>query len=185
MKKLSGSLGVIIMCLCEILAGVLLLINPVKFTAGIIIGLGWVLIALGIVSAVSYFRTVPVQAAKEQKLVKGLCLMLLGAFCAFRSGWFIAAFPLLSMAYGVAMLLTGIIRVQWTVDSLRLKTGRWYWLALGAAVTLILAAAILANPFSTTVLMWNFVAVSLIIEAALDIMTLILNGDGAKSRRDN
>ncbi len=180
MKKLSGSLGVIIMCLCEILVGVLLLINPAGFTAGIIIGLGWVLIGLGLVSAVSYFRTAPVEAAKEQKLVKGLCLMLLGAFCAFRSGWFIAAFPLLSIAYGLAMLLTGIIRVQWTVDSLRLKTGRWYWPALGAAVTLIFAAVILANPFSTTVLMWNFVAISLIIEAALDIATLIFNGGRRK-----
>ena len=173
MKKLSGNLGTIIMFLCELLVGVLLLIDPVGFTAGIIIGLGWVMMALGLASAVSYFRTAPAEAAREQKLVKGLCLILLGAFGAFRSGWFIAAFPLLTMAYGVAMLLTGIVRVQRTVDSLRLKTGVWYWPALGAVITLIFAAVILANPFATTVFMWNFVALSLIIEAVLDFVTLI------------
>lgn len=181
MKRWSWNPGGIIMCLCEILVGVLLLIDPAGFTAGIIIGLGWVLIGLGLVSAISYFRTAPAEAAKAQKLAKGLCLMLLGTFCALRSGWFIAAFPLLTMIYGVAMLLTGIMRVQWTVDILRLKRGRWYWAALGAAVTLLFAAVILANPFYTTVFMWNFVAVSLIIEAALDIVILIFNGSTKKA----
>ena len=39
----------------------------------------------------------------------------------FRSGWFIAAFPVLTMLYGVATLVTAFGKLQWTADLLRLK----------------------------------------------------------------
>lgn len=171
MKKTSG----ILMCLAELLVGVLLLINPVRFTSGIIMGLGIVLLAMGLVSVAKYFKTAPAEAAREQTLVKGLVILLLGAFCTFKSYWFITTFPLLTMVYGVAILLVGLVRVQWTVDHLRLKTGRWLWTAIGAAVALILAAIILANPFSTVNVLWTFVAISLIAEAVLDVIAFILN----------
>lgn len=162
----------ILMCLGELLVGVLLLINPIGFTSGIIIGLGAALLALGLVSVTKYFNTAPAEASKEQTLVKGLITLLAGAVCAFRSHWFIATFPLLTMLYGVGILIVGLMRVQWTVDALRLKTGRWLWPAIGAAVALILAAVILANPFTSTGVLWTFVAISLIAEAALDVVTL-------------
>ena len=44
-----------------------------------------------------------------------------GLFCMFRSGWFIAAFPVLTMLYGVATLVTAFGKLQWTADLLRLK----------------------------------------------------------------
>ena len=47
MKALKENTGGIVMCLFEILVGILLLINPVSFTSGIIIGLGVILLALG------------------------------------------------------------------------------------------------------------------------------------------
>ena len=169
-------MGGILMCLCEILVGVLLLINPVGFTATIIVGLGWLLLIMGVVAVVGYFRMPAIEAAKQQTLVKGLSLVTVGLFCVLRYNWFIATFPMLALLYAVAMLITGLVRVQWTVDAIRLKKEKWYWLAIGAALTLAFAAIILMNPFTSTVFMWTFVAISLIVEAVLDIFAIIFTG---------
>ena len=124
MSKILDTFGGILMCLAEILIGILLLINPLGFTSGIIMGLGVLLLVMGAMSVVSYFRTSAAEAARQQSLAKGLGLMLTGAFCALKSEWFIAAFPLLTVIYGVIILVTGLVRIQWTVDTLRLKKGQ-------------------------------------------------------------
>ena len=81
MKTLKENTGGIVMCLFEILVGILLLINPVSFTSGIIIGLGVILLALGVVGVFAYFRLDPVEASRRQTLTKGLIIMVAGLFC--------------------------------------------------------------------------------------------------------
>ena len=163
----------ILLCLCEIAVGILLFINPVGFTEGIIIALGIVLILTGAVSIVNYFRLEPLEAALGRRLVTGLAAVIAGLFCVLRSGWFILTFPLLTILYGVVILVVGLFKVQWTVDLLRQRMGHWGWSAVGAAVTLVFAAVILLNPFGSTAFIWSFVAISLIVEAVLDLLTLI------------
>ena len=80
MKK-TGSL---IVCICELLVGILLLINPVGFTKTIIIAIGVVLILTGIGSLITYFRTEPVYAARSQNLAKGLIAIVAGPAGSFR-----------------------------------------------------------------------------------------------------
>lgn len=180
MAKIKDSLGVILMGLCEIVIGVLLLINPAGFTSGIIIGCGWLLLALAAVSIVHYFRLAPAEAAKEQSLAKGLGLAAGGLFCILNWDWFIAAFPLLTLLYGVAILAASLMRIQWTVDALRMKNPAWKWPGASAALALVLALLIVLNPFSTTAFMWTFVALSLIAEAVVDVLMLVFTG---KTRR--
>lgn len=176
MKKWKDKLMNILMALGEILVGILLLIDPLKFTAGIITGIGILLIALGTITTLGYFKAEPVEAMKGQKLTKGLCALVGGAFCIFQSDWFIVTFPLLTILYGVGILLTGITKVQWAVDMLRLKIKLWYYAAISAAVTLVAATVILLNPFTTTAVLWTFIAVSLIIEAIVDILAIFFSG---------
>ncbi len=56
------------MCVFDILVGILLLINLVSFTAGIIVALGIILLVAGAAGIIAYFRTDPVEAAKRQLL---------------------------------------------------------------------------------------------------------------------
>lgn len=121
MKFLKNNIGSIVSCLMEILVGILLLINPVGFTSGIIIGAGFVLLVTGLISVIKYFRTEPEAAAKNQMLVKGLVALLAGAFCAFKSGWFVVTFPVITLIYGIIILLTGLAKIQRLVDALRMK----------------------------------------------------------------
>ncbi|MGN0307803.1 MAG: DUF308 domain-containing protein [Lachnospiraceae bacterium] len=171
--RLSSKTGSIILSLCEVIIGILLLVNPVGFTAGIIIFLGIILLILGITNVVQYFRTEPEIAALKQSLTRGCIGILAGLFCMFNSNWFIAAFPILTILYGIGMLIVGIAKVQWTIDKIRLKMKKWFWTAISAALTILCAVIILYNPFSSTAVLWIFLAVILIAGAIIDIIAAI------------
>jgi len=159
--------------LCEIALGILLFIDPLGFTATIIKAAGILLILAGIVSVIRYFRTDPVEAHLEQRLVKALCEFAMGAFCTFNTEWFLVTFPVVTLLYGVVILFTGIVRIQWTVDMLRMKAGRWYLAGIGALFSLAFGAIIVLNPFAWTGFLWTFVAISMIVDAVFDLCTVL------------
>lgn len=179
MKLLKRNGNVILIGLFEALIGILLLLDPVGFASAIIIALGVALLAAGLIAVTGYFRTNPVEAALSRTLAKGLAMLLAGAFCVLQPSWFIATFPLLTILYGVIILLAGLSKAQWAIDALRLKTGRWFLPAISAAVSIACAFVILANPFASTLVLWMFTGISLIVEAVLDMVVLIFTRRGA------
>ena len=170
------------MSIAELIIGILLLVNPIGFTSGIIIAFGIVLMIMGISTTIKYFRTEPEEAAVSQILVKGLLMLLAGAFCAFNSHWFIATFPVLTLVYGVVILITGITKVQWTIDIIRMKRSKWFWAAISAAISIVCGVVIITSPFSTTAVLWMFIGISLIVEAVFDMLGGIL-GNREKAER--
>ena len=167
---LKRNLGSVAMSLAEIIIGILLLVNPVAFTSGIIVAFGIVLMITGIGTAIKYFRTEPEEAAVSQILVKGLLMLLAGIFCAFNSHWFIATFPVLTLVYGVVILVTGITKLQWTVDIIRMKRCKWLWMAISAAISIICGITVITTPFKTTAVLWMFIGIALIIDAVFDMI---------------
>lgn len=173
MKEKMGGLGA---CVCELVIGILLLINPVGFTRGIIMAFGAAVTVLGAVNVVQYIRTEPHAASREQRLSKGLVMVLLGLFCLLKAEWFIVTFPLLTMVYGVLILLMGIEKVQWTLDMLRAHKPYWYLMGVSAVLSLVFAWVVLADPFASTAALWVFVGVSLIVEAVADLLAALFTG---------
>lgn len=167
---LKRSLGSVAMSLAEIIIGILLLVNPVAFTSGIIVAFGIVVMITGIGTTIKYFRTEPEEAAVSQTLVKGLIGLLVGAFCAFNSHWFIATFPVLTLVYGVVILITGITKLQWTIDIIRMKRSKWFWMAISAAISILCGITVIMSPFSTTAVLWMFIGISLIVDAVFDMI---------------
>ncbi len=174
MSKMNLNTGSLLSCILEIIIGILLLINPVGFTSAILVVLGVALTVLGIISVIKYFRTDPVIAHQENSLAKGIIYVIIGLFFALRSEWFILTFPLLTVLYGVMTLLMGVSKVEWAVDMLRLDAKYWFVALISAVLTLLFAVLILVNPFAGTAALWTFIAVSLIIEAVIDIVAFIL-----------
>lgn len=174
MKYLKKNAPSVAMALGELIVGALLLFRPVAFTRGILIVLGVVLAAMGLVSVYRYFRTNPLEAARNQGLARGLGLLVIGGFCALNSEWFIAMFPVLTVLYGVLLLFGGLYKVQKAVDLHRLGTGVALWAGISAASTLLFAVIILCNPFATISALWVFIGAILIGEAALDVAAMIL-----------
>ncbi|MCD8023360.1 MAG: DUF308 domain-containing protein [Lachnospiraceae bacterium] len=175
MEKMKRIPGKLVTCIAEIIIGILLLINPIGFTKGILIALGIGLIIVGAVNVVKYFKESPEEAANEKALASGLLLLLVGFFFALRTDWFIVTFPLLTVFYGIMNLVTGVSKIQWAVDMVRMKQKYWYIALIGALLTLLFAILILMNPFATTSVLWTFTGVTLIVEAIIDILTFITN----------
>ncbi len=170
-QKIGGILG----ALLEMLVGILLLINPVGFTQTIMIGAGVLMLLIGLVSCFKYFRTDAQTASLEQNLFKGLLLGLLGYLCIAKRSWLVATFPVLAILYGAVTLVSGLGKVQWTMDCIRTHQDRWYLSAISAVVSIICGLVILRSPFTTTAVLWTFTGVTIIVEAVLDIVALLFS----------
>lgn len=181
MSPLKRSLNGIAMSFAELIIGILLLVNPVGFTSGIIVAFGIVLMFLGVGSIVKYFRTEPEKAAVSQLLAKGLMELLGGAFCTFCSYWFVATFPVLTLIYGIVILISGLVKLQWMVDIIRLKRKRWFLAAISAVISLLFGVVIIASPFDTTAVLWMFTGICLIVEAVFDIVAAIFGNREEKA----
>ena len=175
MKTLQHNSSTLILCVLEALIGILLLINPVGFTSAIIMGCGLVLVLMGTFSTLQYFRQSAEDAALSQSLFKGLIFLSAGAFCIFNTDWFLVTFPILTVLYGLMTFVSGLGKIQWTVDLFRLKKEKWMWGALSAAVSIVCAVIILRSPFTTTAVLWTFTGISMIAEAGFDAAALIIS----------
>ncbi len=175
MKSLRERLNGVVICLFELVVGVLLLLDPARFATAIIIAAGTVLIVLGVVNCVRYIRTDARKAARGQFLTKGLVAILAGGFCVADPQWFIVTFADLTAIYGVAILLSAMVKIQISVDMLRAKRTKRYLAVLSALLSLACAIIILMRPFATTVGLWRFTGVTLMMEAVLDALVLIIS----------
>ncbi len=182
MKTLRQNENVIIICIIEAIIGILLLVNPIGFTVGIITVFGVALMVGGLLNVIRYFRNSPEEAAVGQFLMQGFVSLMAGSFCTFYPQWFIAAFPVIVILYGIAVLIGGFFKIQMTVDMLRLKVSKWWWGAISAGISTICAIIIISNPFSSTVALWWFTGISLIVEAIFDVVTLIVKLRNDKSK---
>ena len=172
MRAIQKNGGSILMCVLEILVGVLLLLDPTGFTSSIIIAAGAALILYGVISIVRYFRADAAEGALCQSLFKGLLLLLGGLFCVLRSRWFVDTFPLLTILYGIGLLISGVGKIQWMADMIRFGRKCWYLPAISAVLSLIFAAIILCSPTA----LWSFLGIVLIVEAVFDIVAIALGG---------
>lgn len=174
MKQTGKRISVIIGAVLEAAVGVLLLISPARFTAGIITVVGVVLVISGVLPVKRYFSLPPVAGVRSRLLTKGILQILVGIFCVVNPEWFLATFPVLTALYGAAILVLGVAKAEETVDQLRLKNRNWIWHAMGSGITLTFAAVILFNPFASTNALWIFIGVSLIGEAVFDFVGMCM-----------
>ncbi len=173
--KLRRNSTKILLAVAQIVVAILLLINPVGFTAGIIIAAGVVAVAAGVISIVKYVKLPAIQAASEQRLARGIVLIAVGVFAICKYGWFIGVFSILAALYGLGILLSSIARVQWTVDMLRVNHPRWWLMAIDAVITALLGILILTNPFAAVTVPWLFVSIALFVGAAIDIVYVVMD----------
>ncbi len=174
MKTVKEKIAGVLYCVLQAIVGVLLLINPVAFTSGIIIAIGALLIVVGIVGVIQYFRTPADEAAKGQALTKGLLTVTLGVFCACGSNWLIITFPIAAIVYGIIMLVIGVSKIQLAVDAVRRKEKKWYWGIISALITLAGGSIVILNPFTTTAALWLFTGIAFVVDAVFDLAAIIL-----------
>ncbi len=174
MRRFLHNFRPLIYCICELAVGVLLLIDPIAFTSAIVRIFGIVLCVLGVLNIMSYFKLAPEMGSMSMSFTKGLVQVIAGVFCIFRPEWLANAFPLLAVAYGLGILVVGLIKLQWSVDILRVNGRYWFIPGIGGISSVIFAVVIILNPFTTTAVLWMFAGISLIVEAVIDAVSTIM-----------
>ena len=92
MKEMKKHLNGILLCLFELAVGILLLIDPLGFTTGIVVAAGVALLILALVLVIKYCRTDAKAAAQGQYLLKGLLALAAGAAYGSGKRWHTASF---------------------------------------------------------------------------------------------
>ena len=178
--NLSGA----VMSIFEIIVGILLLIEPVRFTTGIITVAGFVLMLVGAINVIKYFRYDADKAAEGQFLSHGLMELIGGAVCLFRAKLLVAFFPMLTVVYGIVMIAAGLGKLQVTVDLLRRKSKKWFIPLISAVISLACGWIVIGDPFGSTQVIWIVAGVTLIVLAVVDILTVVLRSIEIKSNEE-
>lgn len=178
-KDLKSDTINIISSIGEFIIGIILLITPIWFTKTIIVIFGLCLLTLGIINIIKYFKTNITEAIKEKKLLNGLISLTFGIFCTFYSHWFIDKIHIVTTIYGIIILLLALRKVEWTINSFRLKRKYCYIILINSIISLMFSIIILNHPFNES-FVWKLTGIVLILESIFDIITIILD-----IRKDN
>ncbi len=175
----------VLYCILQAAVGVVTLLKPIGFTAIVIMSLGAALTVMGIIGVVKYFKIPAEIAAKGHLLTRSLLMITFGLFLIFGIKWLIATFPLITVIYGIIMLIIGVSKIQLVADAIRLKERRWYLGIISAVITLACAAVVIANPFATTKILWMFTGISIIVDAVFDLVAIIFVKENAGAPEQN
>ncbi len=174
MKSLKANLPTLVLLLLEAAVGVLLLVNPIGFTSAIIRVIGIAMAVGGIVLVVNYFRTPAKEAAASGMLFSGMIFLLLGGLLLVKTDWLIVTVTILLVVYAVMLLILGLLKLQWTVDLVRMKRQKWGVSGISAVIAVIFGLLIILNPFKTTEILWKLAGAALLAQAFFDIVGLFL-----------
>ncbi len=168
--KLTLSWTEIITCAAFIVLGLVLLVVPGLATSVIfnVIGIGCIVI--GIVHLIRYFRLEAQLALMSNDMALGLGWIIGGAAIIIFKSLLVSLLPIL---FGMMMLVGGVIKIQSTLGFRRMNAGRWYLELISAAISVVLGFLILANPFSTVLLLMRVIGISLVIEGIMDLVSRI------------
>ena len=176
MKKIMSDFrNLLIICVLELVTGIVVLIDPFGFTKTLLMIVGIVLAIFGVIFGVQYFKKTAEAASISNDLFFGILLVMAGLFMLIKPDNIITVFSLLTTLYGVGIIVSAIAKLQLSVDQLRLKNKKWWYFAILTAVTLIIGIVSYTNPFQTITVNWKFTGICLILLAAADIATIILN----------
>lgn len=157
--------------------GLLMVILPkhspdvICITAGIFIGI-W-----GLIKLVTYFAAKKTAPFTSFGLVEGATL---AGFAVF----FILSPQVLKdfieIVLAIILLISAVMKIQYTVDFLRLKEKLWYIPLIGAVAAIALGVFIFIDPFNNHWLML-YIGISFLVNGAWDILCVILLSNASKT----
>lgn len=154
-----------------LILGVLMMIFPEKSGDIICIAVGLILGIWGLVRLITYFASGKIESFGSFALVQGTALLGFGILFIINPG-ILKAF--LSAALAITLIVSGVMKLQYAVDFLRLKAKFWYISLLGAVISITLGAMVFFNPFSAAKWLMLFIGISLTVNAVWDIVSVVI-----------
>ncbi len=161
-----------------IILGLLMVIFPANagkiicITGGIFLGI-W-----GLIKLVSYFATVKNGPFSSFGLVQGATFVSFAIFLILAPQF---VQPFLVAVLALILIISAVMKIQYTVDFLRLKSKFWYIALIGAVVSIALGTITLFNLNNTSKGLMLFVGIAFLVTGAWDIVTVALLSNTSKT----
>lgn len=161
--------GLIVLALAFISLGIILIIYPTEVMRTACYTIAALLIVVGVISLINYLRKDITGLIYRYDLVVGLSCILGGILIIIKIDDLTKLIP---VVLGFLVTISGILKMQNSVDMLRLGNGVWH-VAFGMAiVNIIFGIVLLINPFSAELLIL-LMGISLIYSGVTDLFVTI------------
>ncbi|MBQ4105687.1 MAG: DUF308 domain-containing protein [Clostridia bacterium] len=149
--------------------GLLMVIFPQESANIICIAVGIILTIWGVIRLISYFTADKAVTFSSFALVQGVALMGFGIF-------FIACPEMLraflSIALAIILIVCGVMKLQYAIESLKVKSKLWPVSLAGAIVSIVLGIIIFFNPEAGWLML--FIGIAFLISSVWDIIAVFL-----------
>ena len=152
----------LIIAFSAILIGLLFILTPQTSADVICYVAGILLLASGIAAVVSYLASG--RLFGSYALVSGIVLLVCGVFCLLRPE---IIQGLLTVLFGVFLVIDGMMTLQDGVDCARARLAGWWVPVLLGAVTIALGCVVLFGKFDSIMLL---AGISLIVDGVFDLI---------------
>ena len=152
----------LIVAFSAILLGLLFILTPQTSADVICYVAGILLLASGIAAVISYLASG--RLFGSYALVSGIVLLVCGVFCLLRPE---IIQGLLTVLFGVFLVIDGMMTLQDGVDCARARLAGWWVPVLLGAVTIALGCVVLFGKFDSIMLL---AGISLIVDGVFDLI---------------
>lgn len=154
-----------------IVTGILFVIFPgtdIKTICYIIAG---ILAILGIVKLITYFKRDRMEIFSSYDLVTAAVMLVLAIYIGAKPD---TMAHVVNVLIGLVMIADGFLKVQHTIDLLRIKNGKWIIMMIAAVIGLAAGVTVLLNPFDTWSRLMIFAGILFMVMGAANIVFVIL-----------
>lgn len=161
--------NLVILSLLFIALGVILILWPNEVMRTSCYMLAAMLIIVGVISLINYLRKDISGILYRYDLVVGLSAILGGILVIIKVDQLLSLIP---VVLGFLVTISGILKMQNSVDMLRLRQGTWYVAFCMAILNIIFGIVLLIDPFGRELLV-NLLGAALIFSGITDLYVTI------------
>ena len=159
--------------LFEALFGLMLLIKPKFFTTMILRFFGILFLIIGVIYLVGYLKDR--MRYNTVTPIAMTVLLILGGVLTYATNFIFGIISFVAIIYGAVMVVYGVFKAQYYFQCKKANAKVSVMALAGAIVSVILGIIVVFNPFGTQMAILRAVGITLIVEAVVDIIDIIVS----------
>ena len=182
-NSVKANIPVVIIAIVEIIVGIFLIVDPIRFTFALVRFIGIVLMILGFVFLIRFLTGTKSNVVDENgrsvtanpiTLIVAIIAMILGAILAFATVWIMGLIGVAAIIFGICLVIFGILKIKNFADKKKANLPASPISIVGAILSVVLGIIIVVNPFTAVNTVWIVAGIALIVTAVVDIVSLIM-----------
>ena len=176
MNPVKSSVAGFLTIAVEILVGIFLLMDPGKFMKTIIIVVGVGLLIFGAIMLIRFFVGQKKGTVGFGALIGAIIALIFGLVCIFASNGVIVLISVFVWVCGIFLIIAGIVKIAsfFRVKNVGYQTGGMVLLLISGIIMTVFGVILLFHPFGSMEFLLQIGGIVLIVEAVIDLITLII-----------